>query len=113
MATVSDLRNDGDSGSEVMEANISDVDSINNNSSLSCFKYPENSQSERGLSCSRSPNDTHLRKPKMDISQSSFFIFLLKNYNYLETRSVFADLLSVLDVDGDVLQGPVQTFTVL
>lgn len=54
------LRNDGDPGSEVMEADPSYVNPIDHDPSLGCFQNPEDSQSERGFSSSSSSNNSHL-----------------------------------------------------
>ena len=59
-----DLRDDGDSGPEVMEADMSHVDSIDNDSSARRLQDPEDSQSQRRLPGSCSSNDPDLTNPK-------------------------------------------------
>jgi len=56
------LRNDSNAWSEVMESNVSDVDSINVDLSLCCFQDPEDSQGKWGLPSSCSTHNSNLKK---------------------------------------------------
>lgn len=57
-----DLWDDGDSGPEVMEAQLSDVQPINEDVAFSSLDDPEQAESEGGFSCSSSPHNSHLQR---------------------------------------------------
>ena len=65
------LRNDSYARSEIVETNSWDINTVNNDSSLGCFKHAEQSQCQWRFPCSSSSNNTNLNENTVQTFNSS------------------------------------------
>ena len=55
----------GEPGSQILESNLGNINTINNNSSSSSLQDAEQSQSQRGFASTSAANDTNLKVWRM------------------------------------------------
>ena len=74
MTRVLYLRNDGDPGAEVVQADLGNVDPVDVDLALHSFKDTEDSQSQGRLPSSCPPDDAHLQYGVKRVTKNYSFI---------------------------------------
>ena len=67
----------GESGSQILESNLGDINTINDNSSSSSLQDAEQSQSQRGFASTSATNDTNLKVWRIVYGESHVQIDIL------------------------------------